>query len=146
MSEELLHTIPQSIGKYTYLALGETTIKQLMESGYIPGRAYKGILRKKPDGISAPNYPASEYNTILWGIDGNFNFSIQRKGRKYIITDHCGAIDILVEDILPGYLLYALQEEKRNNNFDIFPRRRTYCNRDHTTSHRRRRNRRKSCA
>lgn len=32
MSEELRQTIPQSIGKYTYLKLGETTIKQLMET------------------------------------------------------------------------------------------------------------------
>lgn len=51
MSEELIQTIPQSIGKYQYLKLGETTIKQLMENGYIPKKAYKGLLRKKPDGI-----------------------------------------------------------------------------------------------
>ena len=51
MSEELRQTIPQSIGKYTYLKLGETTIKQLMENDLIPKRSYKGLLRKKPDGI-----------------------------------------------------------------------------------------------
>lgn len=47
MSEELRQTIPQSIGKYTYLKLGETTIKQLMENDLIPKRSYKGALEEK---------------------------------------------------------------------------------------------------
>ena len=128
--EAFAEKIEQSISKFTYKSLGDKKLFSLR----IGKRKLKNNVVKhsstdlvpifsanttEPFGyISAPNYPASEYNTILWGIDGNFNFSIQRKGRKYIITDHCGAIDILVEDILPGYLLYALQEEKRNNNFD----------------------------
>ena len=60
----------------------------------------------------------SEYNSVLWGIDGNFNFSTIPKGRKYVTTDHCGVIDILTDDIIPDYLLFALYEEKRNNDFD----------------------------
>ena len=40
------------------------------------------------------------------------------KGRKYVTTDHCGVIDILTDDIIPDYLLFALYEEKRNNDFD----------------------------
>lgn len=60
----------------------------------------------------------SKYDTILWGIDGNFNFSLIRKGSVYITTDHCGKIDILREDILPEYLLYALNESKNEENFD----------------------------
>lgn len=64
------------------------------------------------------NYRESQYNSILWGIDGNFNFSVMPKGRKYITTDHCGVIDILTDDIIPDYLLFALYEEKRSNDFD----------------------------
>lgn len=60
----------------------------------------------------------SQYNSVLWGIDGNFNFNVMPKGRKYITTDHCGVIDILTENIIPDYLLFALYEEKRNNDFD----------------------------
>ena len=53
MSEELLQTIPQQIGKYTYYRLGSTTLKQLMSNGIIPKKGYGKILRKKPDGLVA---------------------------------------------------------------------------------------------
>lgn len=51
MSEELLQTIPQQIGKYTYYRLGATTLDQLKASGIIPARNYERLSRKKPDGI-----------------------------------------------------------------------------------------------
>ncbi len=51
MSEELIQTIPQQIGKFTYYKLGNTTIKQLMNNGMLPKKKYTGILTKKPDGL-----------------------------------------------------------------------------------------------
>jgi Type I restriction modification DNA specificity domain. len=60
----------------------------------------------------------SEYDTILWGIDGNFNFSYIKKGGCFISTDNCGKINILRTDILPEYLLFALNESKNDESFD----------------------------
>ena len=51
MSEELLQTTPQIIGKYTYYKLGNTTLNQLKANGLIPKRNYGSIGSKKPDGI-----------------------------------------------------------------------------------------------
>ena len=51
MSEELLQTIPHQIGKFTYYRLGSTTLAQLRNNGLIPKRKYKGLERKKPDGL-----------------------------------------------------------------------------------------------
>ena len=51
MSEELLQTIPQKIGKYTYLRLGSTTLNQLKIAGIIPMRDYGDLEIKKPDGL-----------------------------------------------------------------------------------------------
>ncbi len=51
MSEELLQTIPQKIGKYTYYRLGNTTIDQLKNHGIIPKKNYGKVNRKKPDGL-----------------------------------------------------------------------------------------------
>ena len=51
MSEELLQTIPQKIGKYTYLRLGNTTLHQLKTAGIIPARDYGDLENKKPDGL-----------------------------------------------------------------------------------------------
>ena len=53
MSEELLQTIPQQIGKYTYYRLGNTTLIQLRNNGIIPQRHYADLERKKPDGLVA---------------------------------------------------------------------------------------------
>ena len=51
MSEELLQTIPQQIGKYTYYRLGNTTLNQLKTAGIIPMRDYGNLEAKKPDGL-----------------------------------------------------------------------------------------------
>ena len=51
MSEDLLQTIPQKIGKYTYYRLGNTTLEQLKNSGIIPTKNYKNLKNKKPDGL-----------------------------------------------------------------------------------------------
>jgi type I restriction enzyme M protein len=51
MSEELIQTIPQQIGKFTYYKLGNTTINQLVKHGLLPKRKYTGVTNKKPDGL-----------------------------------------------------------------------------------------------
>lgn len=128
--EAFAEKIEQGISKFTRKSLGDKKLFKLR----IGKRVLKDNLIKHADSdlvpvfsanaiepfgyISAPNRPPSAHNSILWGIDGNFNFNLIPKGRKYIITDHCGAIDILLDTILPDYLLYALQEEKRTNDFD----------------------------
>ena len=101
------------------LHIGKRILKKALipsSSGAIPVFSANAI---EPFGfISDQGRGPSKYNSILWGIDGNFNFSVMPKGRKYVTTDHCGVIDILSDDIIPDYLLFALYEEKRNNNFD----------------------------
>ena len=51
MSEELLQTIPQKVGKYTYYRLGSTTLNQLKNHGIVPERDYGELGIKKPDGL-----------------------------------------------------------------------------------------------
>ena len=53
MSEELLQTIPQQIGKYIYYRLGSTTLGQLQDNGIIPKKNYQNLKAKKPDGLVA---------------------------------------------------------------------------------------------
>lgn len=122
--------IEKSIADYKRISLGNKKLFRLR----IGKRVLKTNLSKPGDGNLVPvfsanaiepfgyvpdtGYKESETNSILWGIDGNFNFSVIPKGRKYITTDHCGVIDILDDNIEPDYLLFALYEEKHNNDFD----------------------------
>src|ERR1019366_2966293 len=56
--------------------------------------------------------------TVLWGIDGNFEFNLIPAGRPFATTDHCGAIQILNSALSPEYLLYALTHRRIEESFD----------------------------
>ncbi len=55
---------------------------------------------------------------ILWGIDGDFEFSYMKRGMIFATTDHCGAIRIKDDRILPSYLLYQLNLVKKHYGYD----------------------------
>lgn len=55
---------------------------------------------------------------VLWGIDGGFEFNYIKKGTKFVTTDHCGAIRIKNDEILPEYLIYQLNSVKHKYGFD----------------------------
>ncbi len=128
--EQFAEMIENSISSFKKVSLGNTELFDLR----IGKRVLKKDLLVKNSGELVPvfsanviepfgyvtdkGYKESQHNSVLWGIDGNFNFNVIPKGRKYITTDHCGVIDILNEDILSDYLLFALYDEKRNNDFD----------------------------
>ena len=57
-------------------------------------------------------------NFVLWGIDGDFEFSAIQKNNPFVSTDHCGVIRILDEDILPEYLAFQLENIKHEYGFD----------------------------
>lgn len=59
-----------------------------------------------------------KHNYLLWGIDGDFKFNIMKKGTVFATTDHCGAIRILNEKILPEYLLYELELKIQTLSYD----------------------------
>ncbi len=73
----------------------------------------------KPFGyIKKSNIENFDHEYLLWGIDGNFEFSIKRKGERFATTDHCGSIKILNSDISPEYLLQELVVKKYELGFD----------------------------
>jgi hypothetical protein len=57
--------------------------------------------------------------SIIWGIDGNFDFEWIAKGTPFDITDHCGRIQIVEGvDIKPRFLVYQLRDRTADENFD----------------------------
>ena len=59
-----------------------------------------------------------EQPTVLWGIDGRFDSNLIPSGIKFETTDHCGAIRVQSERILPEYVVYALHEHRRHEDYD----------------------------
>ena len=57
-------------------------------------------------------------NFVLWGIDGDFEFSFIPKNTPFVPTDHCGVIRIKNDRILPEYLMQQLKNVKHKYGFD----------------------------
>ena len=68
--------------------------------------------------VKESNIKDFNHDYLLWGIDGNFEFSIKRKGEKFATTDHCGTIKLLNNNILPEYLLQELLVKKYELGYD----------------------------
>ena len=114
MNKEIL------LSNLNYFEIGigkKVTKKQVYKSkGKIP--IYSANVFKPFGYLTASNLDDFEHDYILWGIDGNFEFSVKRKKEQFGTTDHCGTIKILNSNILPEYLLYQLNLKKHELGFD----------------------------
>ncbi|MDP2903046.1 MAG: N-6 DNA methylase [Methylovulum sp.] len=59
-----------------------------------------------------------DYDCVLWGIDGDFEFNAIKKSTPFVSTDHCGTIRILNKGILAEYLMIELDRCKHIYGFD----------------------------
>lgn len=113
---------------YKDVTLGDKSLFRL----FIGKRLYKK--ERSDDTTKIPAYSANvfepfgyfersnvtnfDYPSILWGIDGNFEFNLIPAGRVFATTDHCGTIQILDDSIVPEYLLHALYVRRAEESFD----------------------------
>jgi len=54
--------------------------------------------------LDQSNIPDFEHDCVLWGIDGNFEFSVIERNNPFATTDHCGCIRIVDADVDAQYL------------------------------------------
>jgi hypothetical protein len=106
--------------RYFKLSIGKRILKkQLFQSrGKVP--VYSANVFKPFGFIERPNKSITnfEYDYILWGIDGNFEFNIMPKHETFAVTDHCGVVRILDNDIVPEYVAYQLELKRHEYGFD----------------------------
>lgn len=100
------------------LFIGKRVLKKdtTVESGNVP--LYSANVFTPFRWISTSNINEFERPSILWAIDGNFEFNLLPLEQPFATTDHCGTIQILNKDVVPEYLLYALQVRKIEESFD----------------------------
>ena len=56
--------------------------------------------------------------SILWGVDGNFDWHLIEAGRRFHPTDHCGVLRILDPNIDAEYLWHTLRATRERYGFD----------------------------
>jgi restriction endonuclease S subunit len=100
------------------LFIGKRIVKKELPDlqGDIP--AYSANVFEPFGYISKTNITDFERPSILWAIDSNFGFNLFPAGNIFATTDHCGTIQILDDNIIPEFLLYALTIQKIEESFD----------------------------
>ncbi|SNX54225.1 restriction endonuclease subunit S [Thermoanaerobacterium sp. RBIITD] len=56
--------------------------------------------------------------SLIWGIDGIFDWNYIPKNQPFYPTDHCGVLKVKNSNINPEYLLYALRSNKDDYGFN----------------------------
>ncbi|MCX6822246.1 MAG: N-6 DNA methylase [Candidatus Aenigmarchaeota archaeon] len=98
--------------------IGKRVLKEdvFRSSGKIP--VYSANVFEEFGYLDKSNISNFDHDYVLWGIDGEFEFNVMKKGTKFATTDHCGVIKILDENIVPEYLLYQLELERHILGYD----------------------------
>ena len=123
---EMLGKFAEAAGAHTRVCLGNeeyfsTAIgkrvlrKEVAQAGAVP--VYSANVYVPMGYLDITTIEAFENPSILWGIDGNFEFNVISVGVAFEITDHCGALQILDPDIVPEYVLYALHKHRMEENY-----------------------------
>ena len=115
-----------SPGEFDSVALGDGTLfetfigkrvlkKHVEQEGDVP--IYSTNVFDPMGYASITRIPHFDVPSVLWGIDGNFDFNVIPEGVPFETTDHCGTLRILDSDILPEYVLYTLHQHRREENY-----------------------------
>lgn len=64
------------------------------------------------------NIGCFDYDCVIWGIDGDFEFNVIKKHTPFVTTDHCGTMRVLNKGILAEYLMIELERCKHIYGFD----------------------------
>lgn len=83
--------------------------------------AYKNNYRSNDnflDYVHANNAGNLKYGGALWSIDSDFDCKGVAPGEIYSITDHCGQIEILDDNIEPRFLAMEIKRVGLENGFN----------------------------
>lgn len=98
------------------LSIGNRVLKKDILSDGVP--VYSVNVSEPFGFVETSNMKDFSTPSLLWGIDGEFNWGYIPENQLYAHTDHCGVLRVVGEGILPKYLYYALQTTKNEYWFD----------------------------
>jgi type I restriction enzyme M protein len=99
-----------------WLAIGKRVLKRDVLAEGIP--VYSANVKEPFGYIKKSNLTDFTEPTLLWGIDGIFDWGYVPAGIEFASTDHCGTLQVLSPDILPKYLYYELRATRHQYGFD----------------------------
>ena len=89
--------------------------EEVTDDGGIP--VYSANVFEEFGRINKENLEDYNLPSVIWGIDGDWMVNIIPKNKPFYPTDHCGVLRIKSKEILPEYMMYALQVEGEYERF-----------------------------
>ncbi|RLL67990.1 restriction endonuclease subunit S [Streptomyces sp. Z26] len=98
------------------LSIGNRVLRSQHVPDGIP--VYSANARSIFGHVKASNLQEFKYSSLLWGIDGIFDWNFIPAGERFATTDHCGRAEILDSRLDPAYLLAYLRTTRNTYGFD----------------------------
>ena len=108
-----------SLGDSTlfHLSIGRRHTKARMVADGVPVYSANA---STPFGYSQTDVSNQDFSipSLLWGIDGNFDWNYIPENEPFLPGDHCGVLRVISDQLLPKYIYHVLRTTKDNFNFD----------------------------
>lgn len=101
---------------YFSLSIGKRLLKKELLNEGIP--AFSANPNKIFGLVKKSNLESFELDSIIWGIDGIFEWGFMPKGIVFATTDHCGRLMVNHPKILSEYVYYQLRESSSSYGFN----------------------------
>jgi len=111
-------TVVLSLGdaEYFRLSIGKRILLSEHSSEGIP--AYSANARTPFGNVIRSNLANFTKASIIWGIDGNFDWNFIDSNVEFATTDHCGRLQIIDSSIDPEYAYWYLRLTASRYGFD----------------------------
>lgn len=114
--EDPFTTLSLGNEKYFSLSIGERVLKKHSREHGVP--VYSANVSMPFAHIAVSNLFSFEQDSLIWGIDGVFDWNRIPSGVEFATTDHCGRLQIKSKALDPEYIFYALRATRLEYGFD----------------------------
>jgi type I restriction enzyme M protein len=93
------------------MGIGKRVLKKTLfyaKPGSVPLYSANVEVGKEHGWTDKSNLKEFSRPSLLWSIDSNFNMSVRTAGEVFATTDHCGRLEILSDELDPGYCRAAI--------------------------------------
>ncbi len=98
------------------LTIGERVLTSQHSAHGIP--AYSANALYPFGNVEVSNISDFERPSIIWGIDGVFDWNFIEQGQPFAHTDHCGRLVVISDNLVPEYVYWYLKLTRKRYGFD----------------------------
>lgn len=98
------------------LSIGERVLRSEFVEPGVP--AYSANVTTPFGHVARSNLEDFQRPSLLWGIDGIFDWNLIPAGDEFATTDHCGRLQLRCDQLDPEYIYYYLKSTRTSYGFD----------------------------